>query len=210
MIEPPMIKIETVETIPPRRASIGAVRSPETKAAILKAAAEILDEVGYRGFTIDAVVRRAGSSKPTIYRWWRNKGSLIMEVYERAGEAALAAPDSGSLEGDLTAYLRAIWVWWRSSRSGEALRSFITEAQLDALSIEELRDGFLPRRERPIRRIFDQALARGEICSLPESIDAAVALLIGWSWLGLLTDDLAKVEQIEPAVRLLARGLTRT
>ncbi|MHB8285239.1 MAG: TetR/AcrR family transcriptional regulator [Caulobacteraceae bacterium] len=202
------VTLEKLRTaIPPRRASIGAVRSPETKAAILKAAGEILDEVGYCGFTIDAVVKRAGSSKPTIYRWWRNKGSLIMEVYERAGEATLATPDTGTLEGDLADYLRALWTWLNNTRSGEALRSFVTEAQLDPISIKELREGFLPRRERPIRVIFERAASRGEIVDHPAAVNAAVGLIIGWSWLNLLTDDLGKLEQVEAGVRLVARGL---
>lgn len=192
---------------PPRRVSIGAVRSPEAKAAILKAAAEVLDEVGYRGFTIDAVVKRAGSSKPTIYRWWRNKAGLIMDVYERAGEVALATPDTGDLQRDLAAYLGSLWDWWRSSRSGEALRSFVTEAQLDSLSIKELREGFLPRRERSIRLIFSRAHARGDIADCPVAIDAAVHLIVGWSWLNLLTDNLDHTDEIDAVTRLITRGL---
>lgn len=51
------------------RSSIGAVRSPQSTEAILEAAAAILEERGYQAFTMDALVERAGSSKPTIYRW---------------------------------------------------------------------------------------------------------------------------------------------
>ena len=73
---------------PRRRASIGARRSPETEAAVKDAARAILAEKGYAGFSIDAVSRRAGAGKPTIYRWWKNRADLLMEVYaaEKAGE----------------------------------------------------------------------------------------------------------------------------
>ena len=79
------------------RVSHGAVRSEETHRAIIEAAAAILEESGYAGFTLDAVVKRAGSSKPSIYRWWKNKAALIVEVYERSGEAGLATSRQGDL-----------------------------------------------------------------------------------------------------------------
>ena len=85
----------------PSRRSIGAVRNSEAHRSILAAAAEILNESGYAGFTIEAVARRAGASKPTIYRWWTGKAALIMEVYELDRKEALSVSDRGSLEREL-------------------------------------------------------------------------------------------------------------
>ncbi|EPK0738285.1 Bacterial regulatory proteins, tetR family [Klebsiella pneumoniae] len=188
------------------RLSIGAVRSPESTEAILKAAADILEENGYKDFTLDAVVARAGASKPTIYRWWGSKAALIREVYELSGEASLVIPSTGSLEQDLNIHLGSLWNWWRTTRSGEALRSFITEIQLKPESLEEFRKIFLPRRERSMRRIFDQALARGEIKDAT-GIEAAASMLTGLSWLHLLTGNLEATQQIEQGVKIVAQGL---
>ncbi|MGA3404075.1 MAG: helix-turn-helix domain-containing protein, partial [Acetobacteraceae bacterium] len=74
----------------PSRRSIGAVRNSEAHRSILAAAAQILNESGYAGFTIEAVARRAGASKPTIYRWWTGKAALITELYESDREEALS------------------------------------------------------------------------------------------------------------------------
>ncbi|HBR2605938.1 TPA: TetR/AcrR family transcriptional regulator [Klebsiella pneumoniae] len=188
------------------RLSIGAVRSPESTEAILKAAADILEENGYKDFTLDAVVARAGASKPTIYRWWGSKAALIREVYELSGEASLVIPSTGSLEQDLNIHLCSLWNWWRTTRSGEALRSFITEIQLKPESLEEFRKIFLPRRERSMRRIFDLALARGEIKDAA-AIEAAASMLTGMSWLHLLTGNLEATQQIEQAVKIVAKAL---
>ncbi|HDZ2453968.1 TPA: TetR/AcrR family transcriptional regulator [Klebsiella pneumoniae] len=188
------------------RLSIGAVRSPESTEAILTAAADILEENGYKAFTLDAVVARAGASKPTIYRWWGSKAALIRDVYERSGEASLVIPNTGSLEQDLNIHLGSLWKWWRSTRSGEALRSFITEIQLNPESLEEFRKIFLPRRERSMRRIFDHALARGEIKDAA-AIEAAASMLTGMSWLHLLTGNLGATQQIEQAVKIVTTGL---
>lgn len=188
------------------RLSIGAVRSPESTEAILKAAADILEESGYKDFTLDAVVARAGASKPTIYRWWGSKAALIREVYELSGEASLVIPSTGSLEQDLNIHLASLWNWWRTTRSGEALRSFITEIQLKPESLEEFRKIFLPRRERSMRRIFEQALARGEIKDVT-AIESAASMLTGMSWLNLLTGNLEATHQIEQAVKIVTKGL---
>lgn len=188
------------------RLSIGAVRSPESTEAILKAAADILEESGYKKFTLDAVVARAGASKPTIYRWWGSKAALIREVYELSGEASLVIPCTGSLEQDLNIHLGSLWNWWRTTRSGEALRSIITEIQLKPESLDEFRRIFLPRREHCMRRIFEQALTRGEIKDA-KGIEAAASMLTGLSWLNLLTGNLEATQQIEQAVKIVAKGL---
>ncbi|MDP3855841.1 TetR/AcrR family transcriptional regulator [Phenylobacterium sp.] len=188
------------------RASIGAMRNPETHRAILDAAAAVLEESGYAGFSMDAVARRANSSKPTIYRWWRNKAALIMEVYEEASEAALAATDTGSLRGELILRLTTLWTWWEETWGGEGLRSIVAEAQLDPVTLDELRSRFVPRRIEFIRLVFDRAVARGELADA-SGVEVAVAHLIGTSWLYLLTGRLQEREVIAPHVDAVVKGL---
>ncbi len=191
-----------------RRSSIGAVRIPQSTEAILDAAAAILEEQGYRAFTMDALVERAGSSKPTIYRWWRNKGALLRDVYERAALTFVTSPDTGNLESDLVVHLRSLWTWWRSSSAGETLRSYIIEIQLDSTAIQELREEFMPRRERALRQIFTRAVNSGEI-SEKSDIGVAVSMLTGMSWLHLMTADLENLQFIEDAVAMLIKGLRK-
>jgi AcrR family transcriptional regulator len=191
---------------PRSRSSIGAVRSPQSTEAILEAAAAILEEQGYRAFTMDALVERAGSSKPTIYRWWRSKGALLRDVYERAALTFVTSPDTGNLEQDLVVHLRSLWNWWRSSSAGETLRSFFIEIQLDSKAIAEFRDEFLPRRERTLRKIFARAVASGEIVDGP-AVEMAVAMLTGMSWLHLITANLENFGEIDHCVAVLVKGL---
>jgi AcrR family transcriptional regulator len=189
------------------RTSKGAVRSEETTDAILAAASSIIEEKGYAGFTLDAVVKRAGSSKPTIYRWWNNKGALIRDVYERRGESSLKQPDTGDLAEDLTIHLTELWRWWRSSRSGEMLRSLISELHLHPELLEEFRTSFLQRRSRVLRMIIHSAAARGTEIDASK-IDAGIELLTGLSWLRLLTANLEAEEQISPAVAIVVAGIS--
>jgi len=188
------------------RSSIGAIRSPQSTEAILDAAAAILEERGYRAFTMDALVERAGSSKPTIYRWWRSKGALLRDVYERAALTFVASPDTGELQSDLVTHLRSLWIWWRSSSAGETLRSYFTEIQLDPAAIQELREEFMPRRERTLRKIFARAVERGEIHAQADT-SVAVSMLTGMSWLHLMAGNLDNLQFIDDAVGILVNGL---
>ncbi|MDF0490352.1 TetR/AcrR family transcriptional regulator [Sphingomonas sp. H39-1-10] len=189
------------------RTSIGAVRSQEATDAILKAAAELLEEEGYSGFTLDAVARRAASSKPTIYRWWSSKGALIRDVYEHSGEASLRLPDTGNLGDDLTLHIKDLWRWWRESRAGEVFRSLLTELHLHPDLIVEFRGNFMERRSRILRTILQRAADRGEITDT-KRMDAAIELLTGISWLHLLTASLDAEERVAAAASIVAAGLT--
>jgi len=188
------------------RVSHGAVRSEETHRAIIEAAAAILDESGYAGFTLDAVVKRAGSSKPSIYRWWKNKAALIIEVYERSGESSLATSRKGNLRDELADFLAALWNWWSSTRAGEALRSIVAEAQSDPKTLALLRDEFVDRRKNNLRSIFQRACDRGELRWGPD-VEAAISLAMGASWLHMLTGTLADTRLCKTYADMLVRAL---
>lgn len=192
----------------PERRSIGSVRNPAAHQAIIKAAGEVLDEAGYPGFTFEAVARRAGSSKPTLYRWWPNKAALIIEVYERGGEEPLKLVDTGDVEADVASLYRRLWIWWRDTRAGEVLRAVVAEAQLSAESAAALREGFVPRRKEALTTLLKLGRERGQIAH-DADVEAAVSLLMGVGWLHLLTADLDDSDGIEPYVALLFAGLRR-
>lgn len=185
-----------------RRASIGARRNPASQAAILAAARAVMAEEGYAGFSIDAVSRRAGAGKPTIYRWWKNRADLLMEVYA-AEKAAVRAAASGNLAEDLASYTRALWDFWRDTPSGRTFRALLAEAQSDADALAALRDKFLPERLHDVRALFEAAVARQEIGA--GEVELRLALYVGFNWFYVLTDqlDLGRAA-IAPAMRLIA------
>ncbi|KRO15124.1 hypothetical protein IV56_GL000212 [Lacticaseibacillus saniviri JCM 17471 = DSM 24301] len=58
----------------------GRPRSAEVNEKVLNAAKELLEEVGPDLMSIDAVARRAGVGKASIYRRYSNKAELITDV----------------------------------------------------------------------------------------------------------------------------------
>lgn len=55
----------------------GRPRRAGADEAILLAARELLEAVGYAAFTIDVIAERTGIAKTTIYRRWPTKGALV-------------------------------------------------------------------------------------------------------------------------------------
>ncbi|MFI9505026.1 TetR/AcrR family transcriptional regulator [Nocardia sp. NPDC052566] len=66
--------------------------------AIFEAARGCVEEFGVRRTTLTEVARRAGVSRPTVYRRWPDTGSLVAEllVRELRGIVVAAMPTSGS------------------------------------------------------------------------------------------------------------------
>lgn len=191
-----------------RRASIGPQRSPDAQAAILDAASAILEENGYEAFSIEAVARRAGAGKPTIYRWWPSKVALLLDVYDRVKGRLLAVPDTGDLEKDLVVFYRGLWRLWRGTVCGCAFRSMIAESQANVESLRALRERFVPMRDRVVVTLLSRAAQRGEIAAGVD-LAAAADLIGGFSWYRLLTDQIDDDEAVASAMALMVRGLKR-
>ena len=61
-------------------------RVERSRVTILRAALEELGAVGYGGFTIESVAKRAGVGKSTIYRHWPDKLALIADAFRTLHE----------------------------------------------------------------------------------------------------------------------------
>ncbi len=152
----------------------GRPRSTEAMRATLDAAAELLLAQGLDAVSMDAVARRAGVSKATIYRWWPTKQALALDaLYQEWDTAASELPDTGSLRGDLLALIRP---WVRRLRArpyARVIAALITEAHTDPAFALEYRARFLDPRREPARAVVSRAIGRGQ---LPEGTDVDLAL----------------------------------
>ena len=102
----------------------GRPRSPETREKILKAAYEMLVEVGFMNLTIEGVAAKAEVGKPTIYRRWKTKAALAMDAFLEIVTPEIAFPDTGSAKKDFRAQMQKIVKLMNSPR-GEVLASVI-------------------------------------------------------------------------------------
>ncbi|GCF09551.1 hypothetical protein KDI_31150 [Dictyobacter arantiisoli] len=125
----------------------GRRRSDQSHQAILQAAREELEQVGYRALTIEGIAARAGVGKKTIYRWWSSKAAVVLEALTSNAEVQVPFSDTGSLAGDLTAYFELSFPGLRG-KSGTVLSGLAAEAQLDPDFAREFQQTFIvPRKQ---------------------------------------------------------------
>ena len=140
----------------------GRPRSPETRAKILKAAYEMLNEVGFMDLTIEGVAARAQVGKPTIYRRWKTKAALAMDAFLEAVNPELAFPDTGTAKEDFREQMQKIVKLMNSPR-GEVLASVIGCGQADEELIAAFRENWLIPRRKDAIAIFQRGVERGEL-----------------------------------------------
>jgi AcrR family transcriptional regulator len=150
----------------------GRHRSLEAKAAILKATLQLLERKSLRKVTADAIAKRAGVSKATIYKWWPNKNLVALEAYLEGMTARVATPDTGSAEMDFTLQLKSLTAFYTST-AGRPFCQFIAEGQSDAGFLALFRERFLYARRDAARVMWRRGVERGEIC---EKIDGEIVL----------------------------------
>lgn len=150
----------------------GRPRSPETREKILKAAYELLDEVGFMNLTIEGVAARASVGKPTIYRRWKSKAALAMDAFLAAVNPELAFPDTGTVKEDFRLQMQKL-VRVMNSPRGEVLATVIGSGQVDSELIASYRENWLNPRREDAKRILQRGIDREE---LRANIDAEVAI----------------------------------
>jgi len=140
-------------------------RSPQREAAILRAAMELLKEVGYEALTMDAVAMRARASKATIYRRWQGKAQMIVAALkqgarERDGDFEL--PDTGSLRSDLITGMQG-FCDDESADDLLLLGGLVHAMQRDAELATVVRRELLHEDLSPLSRLYDRARRRNEV-----------------------------------------------
>ena len=114
-----------------KAAAAGRPRDPRIDAAILRATAELLVELGYANLTLAAVAERAGTTKTALYRRWSSKAELVHEAAFPVSPTALLAP-AGDIAADIRAMLAAARDVFTSPLVRAALPGLIADISADA------------------------------------------------------------------------------
>ncbi|MFE7546462.1 TetR/AcrR family transcriptional regulator [Streptomyces gardneri] len=162
----------------------GRTRSQDAHHAVLTAAIELVEEIGYQAVTIERIAARADVAKSTIYRWWKSKAVLVMDAYRSAVEQRMPEPDTGSLAGDLTAFATALYGVSEHSLRMRTLRGLMAEAQLDPAFADHFRE-WVESRRAVVLALLDRGVRRGELPPTAD-LEAATDRFFGLFWYRLL------------------------
>lgn len=192
----------------------GRPRDESLTARIIDATLAALAEHGYAGTTVEGVARRAGVSRPTVYKRWPLLADLLLDATLAARSRApayvtgeMAAPDTGTLRGDLR----------ELARQGTAILDVLADAGLleglvaDAIRHphvgDRLRDELLAPDEEAVGAIVDRAVERGELATGGDLAVRLPQVLLSYALLRrLLLDDPPTPADFDALVDLLCDG----
>ena len=195
------------EVVEERKAR-GRQRSVAAETAILRSTLHLLERKPLRKVTSDAIARRAGVSKATIYKWWSNKTHVALDAYLAGMTERVVMPDTGSAELDFTLQLKSVTEFY-ASPLGRLFGQFIAEGQSDQAFLALFRERFLYARRDAARVMWRRGLERGEICKEFDS-DTVLDLIYGPMIFRLLAGHGAMGEQnSEMMVRAVFGGIRR-
>jgi AcrR family transcriptional regulator len=184
---------------------VGRPRNPEIDAAVLSATLAALDESGYGRLTFEDIARRAGTTKPAIYRRWPSRQRLVLAALDQRLGAA-RAPDTGCTLCDLDECLKVFVAAFRRMPP-DVLGPLFADCAGD----RELRAAFMTTLFDPprtaVRETLERAHGRGD---LRENVDLDLVLdLIGSfvHYRALFGHAPTSNVEIEGAVEALLQGI---
>jgi AcrR family transcriptional regulator len=145
---------------PVRRSRPGG-RSARVRQAIHAATIAVLLEHGYESLTIAEIAKRAHVHETSIYRRWRTKAALVLDVLLATADAQIPIPDTGSLRDDLVALLRTVAAALQSPLGAAAAQLSISGGELP--EVAAARREYWRRRFERAAVIFERAERRGEL-----------------------------------------------
>jgi AcrR family transcriptional regulator len=151
-------------------------RGVRARERILRAALQVLGDQGLPGFTMEAVARRAGASKATVYRRWSSQSELLVDAMDLSFQP-FPLPTTGALRTDLVALLSMFEALLSQESFPRLMAAFINAAECDP-TLSSLHTQLTERRREPLRHVLAEARRRGEI-SPTADLELAIDLLAG-------------------------------
>ncbi|WAL95834.1 TetR/AcrR family transcriptional regulator [Streptomyces sp. Je 1-369] len=164
---------------PRRRAPAGAaVLREDVTEAIRDAVFGELASVGYARMSIEGIARRAGVGKTAVYRRWRSKLHLVLDLVSAIAVQGLPAPDTGSLEGDLRLLYEVTSRALRHPVASQIIPDLQAEAARNPEIAEALQKALREGQYGVASGIVRAAVERGEVRSGADE-DLALDLVSG-------------------------------
>jgi len=150
----------------------GRPRSEAARRAILSSTLRLLRHSGFHEVSIEAIAADANVGKATVYRWWPNKGALVVDAFSSSVRRELLFPDTGSVYSDMSLQMGHLVKILRSRR-GQMVAALIGGGQTDLELIEAFRERFVRPRRLEAYATLRRGIRRGE---LPKSADLDLIL----------------------------------
>ena len=186
---------------------LGRPRDPRIDDAVLRATVTLLGKCGYADLSVDAIARRAGTSKPAIYRRWPSKAHLVHEAVFPITEAT-ELPETGTLEGDVREMVRRSAGVLTTPAARAALPGLVAEMATDPTLHAKLLERFGHVLSQGLTERLDDAMKRGEVRSDVTAADLVEAIA-GITLMALITRSQELSDTwVERTAALITKGIS--
>ncbi|MDQ3786159.1 MAG: TetR/AcrR family transcriptional regulator [Actinomycetota bacterium] len=143
-------------------------RTARVRAAVLRAAGDVLAEQGFAHLDLADLARRADVGKTTVYRRWGTVTAVVTDLLAEMAVESVPRTETGTLLGDLRANARLVLKTLTDPRQGPLFKAVIAAATCDDATATALGE-FYATRIAEWAPCVTQAVERGEV---PEGTDA--------------------------------------
>ena len=198
--------IPSTETV--TRTKPGRPVDPSVRNDILDAALQLLAEEGYTRMSMDAVAKKAGVTKPTVYRRWKTKEKLAMAAIEQLlGDEAPPRPHPAP--SALRSILGTLQNTLFKPDGMPIIGAVMVEQRHTRDLINHFRERVVQPRRMMLQDVLKHAEERGDLRPKAD-IDAAVNMLIGSFYAHYLTDEKIPVTWARRIVDTVWKGIAAT
>ncbi len=142
------------------RVAPGRPRDPAVDRRIAQAALDLFADAGWTGFAMEAVARRAGVGKASLYLRWNTKEALLADAVAWR-LARVADVDTGTLHGDLVELATQVLDLYAGDTGRAALRLGLEAAAIPGVA--ERYEAMRLSQTLAARAIVRRGISRGEI-----------------------------------------------
>lgn len=133
---------------------------------------DLLKERSVRDLSMEAVAKRAGVGKPTLYKWWPSKAALVFAMFHERLAREPEMPAAETVEAFMRRRVRRLIDEFHDL-FGKVIAELIAEGQSDPAVLQELYDQHIGVRRSHAVVEFEKGRKSGEF-----KADTDTALLV--------------------------------
>lgn len=173
----------------------------ETRDAIHAATRELLLEKGYHQLTFEAVATAAGTSRSTVYRWWRSRGALVLDA--TAGHLDIGrVPDTGSSRDDILVAIRQLITTFSDRLAGIVMHAAIANMDNDLEMATTFRETWVYPWRSTAADAIERAVDRGDL-PIGTDVDFLLNVIVGTVFQCTVTMASPRTEGLDEALLAL-------
>lgn len=168
-------------------ARAGRPRSEYSRKAILDATRKLLVRTPLSELSIEAIAKKAGVGKTTIYRWWPNKATVAMEAFLEQPGIQNILPTTATASEAVSYQIESLIRQLRG-QNGRIIAGIIAESQADPTVLDLLYEKFLKERVETLYMLIERGQQSGEFNVNMDS-DIAIDMLLGPLFMRVLSGE---------------------